>query len=214
MSNFKSQILKRKINRYKFIGNSLMEQDLAPREKLELRNSCQRQAGFTFIELILYIAIVTTLMAALVPFTLAVIGNTTKSTTQQEVFSAGRYVSERLKYEIRNAVDIDAVNSNFDVNLATNPGTKITLTENGVTNPTIIDVASGKIQIKQGAGAAVFLQSQDTKVTNLIFTNYTSIDNKTKNIGFTLTIAANYGSTRQEYQETITIQSNAELRNN
>ncbi|MEK7534017.1 MAG: GIY-YIG nuclease family protein [Patescibacteria group bacterium] len=175
----------------------------------------QSGAGFTFIELILYISIVTIMLTAIIPFAWAVIGSGSKSATEQEVYSQARYVSERLKYEIRNAAGIDTANSNFDVNLANNPAQKLRLTEQSPVNTYDINVTSlGIVQGKPGNDSASDLNSTDTKVTDLTFTNYTSSDNKTKHVGFTLTITSNYSGSRQEFKETITLRSSAEARNN
>lgn len=160
--------------------------------------------GFTFIELIIYISIVTIMLTAIIPFSWSLIGSSTKSSVEQEVFSQGRYISERLKYEIRNANSINSVNSpvnTIDLNTSTNA-------------TTVIDLSGGKIRIKYGAATPINLNSDDTNVTSLTFTNYTSADNKTKHIGFTLTVVSNFPSQRQEFQETITLRGSAELRSN
>lgn len=166
-------------------------------------------SGFTFLELLIYIAIVTVVLSSLVQFAWSVIGNGIKSNTEQEVYAAARYVSERIKYEIRNANGINTGTSVF----GTNPGT-LSLIQDAPNDPTIINVVGGKVQIKRGAATAVNLHSNDTIVTDLTFTNYTSVDNKTKHIAFTITIQSNYGSVRQEYQETISLRSSAEIRSN
>lgn len=161
----------------------------------------KKKAGFTFIELILYMAIVTVMLSALVPFAWNIIGAASKSNTEQEVFSQARFISERIKYEIRNSIGINSVTA-----------TSISLIT--ATNPTVIDVLSGNIRIKQGAGAVVVLNSLDTAISGLTFTNNTSLDNKTKNISYVFTLSAKYGSARQEFVETTTIRSSAEVRTN
>ncbi len=166
--------------------------------------------GFTYIEFILYIAIVVILLNALVPFAWTIINNSARSATQEEVSSAGRYVSERIKYEIRNAQDLNAGASSFGVNLGT-----LSLAETiSGNNPTIIAVSGGKVTIKKGAAAAVNINSTDTTVTNLVFTNNTSADISTKNISYTLTIQSSYAGAREDYIETITINSAGEIRSN
>lgn len=164
----------------------------------------KNQNGFTFIELILYLAIVTLVIGALVPFTWNIIGAGAKSATQQEVFSAARYVSERIKYEIRDASGINSV-----------APTSISLSNSNVSkNPTIIDLSAGKVRVKYGSSAAVNLNSTDTNVSSLVFTNYTSGDNKTKNIQFTFTLQSNFNTARQEFIETTSIRGSAEVRSN
>jgi len=68
--------------------------------------------GFTFVELLLYISVVSIMISSLVLFALTIINNGAKSSTHQEVFSQARYISERFKYEIRNATGINSVSSN------------------------------------------------------------------------------------------------------
>lgn len=170
--------------------------------------------GFTFIEILLYISIVVFLMGTLMQFGISVISNGAKNSTQQEVYEAARYISERLKYEIRNAVDINTGSSNFSSNLAQNAGQKLSLKGVAPNDPLLIDVQGGKARITAGTNSPVVLNSADTAVTNLTFTNLSSLDSKTKHIVFTLTVIANYNSTRQEYKESITIESSAELRSN
>lgn len=168
--------------------------------------------GFTLIEMLLYVAIVSIVMSTLIAFAWNVIISGARNTTQQEVYSQSRYVTERLKYEIRNANDINIDTSNFDVNLATNPSAQLSLAVNSPNNPTLITVDSGKAMIKLGGSAAVALNSADTTVTDLTFSNYS--DSRTQHISFTLTLISNSSSTRKEYQQTISIRSSAELRSN
>lgn len=162
------------------------------------------QKGFTLIELILYMAIVAFILGSLVTFAWNIIGTQAKSATEQEVFSSARYVSERIKYEIRDASGINSVTP-----------TSISLANSVVSkNPTVIDLSGGKVRIKYGASGVVNLNSTDTNVSSLVFTNYTSGDNKTKNIQFTFTLQSNYSTSRQEYIETTSIRGDAEVRSN
>src|SRR6266571_3526280 len=83
------------------------------------------ERGFTLIELIIYIAIVAIILTSLIPFAWNVIEGGAKSATEQEVFANARYVSERIKYEIRNASGINSVSA-----------TSISLSEtSGAVNP-------------------------------------------------------------------------------
>lgn len=170
-------------------------------------------AGYTYIELILYIAIVTIMMQALIPFAWNIIQGGVKSSIQQEVFSQSRFISEKLKFEIRNAKDIVAAQSDFDVNLASDQTKKITLqTLGGQT--IIVDVQSGIVRIKRGSNPAIPLNAANIQVTDLTFSNYSSIDNKSKHLGFTLTASSSNPSPRQEYKASISLQSSSEIRSN
>lgn len=161
--------------------------------------------GFTLIEILIYVSIVSLLMTVLIPFAWNVIEGGTKSATEREVFSNARFLSERIKYEIRNATNINSVSS-----------TQISLANlNPNLNPTIINLSGNNMQIQQGSGSATTLNSQDTKIENLTFTNFTSSDNKTKHIKFSFTVSANYNAgQRQEFNESTTIESSSEIRSN
>jgi len=161
--------------------------------------------GFTLIELILYVSIVTVFITALVPFAWNVILGGEKSSSQQEVYAQARLISERIKYEIRNSTGVNSVSSNA-ISLA------VSNVEN---NPTVIDVSSGNVRITLGAAAAENLNSVTTTATTLTFTDYTSSDTKTKHIQFVLTLDDTYTGGRQEYEvPPITIEGSAEVRSN
>jgi len=162
------------------------------------------ERGFTFVELILYVALVTIILSSLVPFAWNMVQTGVKSAVVQEVNASARYISERIKYEIRSATGINSV-SPMSISLATStPGT----------NPTIVDLADGNIRIRQGANPAVNLNSTNVVINNLLFTNYTSSDNKTKHVQFTMTIAASFAAARQEYQDSVVLESSSEVRSN
>jgi len=170
--------------------------------------------GFTLIEVLLYIAIVTIIMSAFIIFAWNAVILGAKNNTQQELFAQGRIVSERILSEIRNATDINTGTSNFDVDLATNATYQLSIADTAPNNPTIFTVVSGTLMVKQGAAAAIALHSTTIKVTSLVFTNYSSSDGKTKNVGYVLTLAQTSTSASQEYKGTITLDSSAEVRSN
>lgn len=163
--------------------------------------------GFTLIELILYMAIITIVMSALIPFAWNMIEGSAKSSVEQEVSSQARYVSERIKYEIRRASGITSVGA-----------TSISLTNFSPDTTTIISLSGGKMQINKNGAGVVNLNSDDTIITTVggvIFTDYRSADNKTKHIQFGFTIDDNYTGSRQEYNApAMTIEGSTELRSN
>lgn len=169
--------------------------------------------GFTLVELLLYISIISIIMGSLIPFGLNVIAGGAKNATDQEVFSQSRIISERLKYEIRNATAITT--ADYAVNFATDQTKQVTLAVPPPNNPTIISVSAlGRMTIQQGAGSAVEVNSSDTRITDLTFTDYTSADTKTQHIGFTLTVISDFAQERQEYKATTSLRESAELRSN
>ena len=172
--------------------------------------------GFTLLEVIIYITIVGVVLSTLMTYALNIMEIGSKSSTIQEVSANARYVSERIKYLVRNADNIDFASSDFSVNLADNPGTKIILFEPSPDQNTTITVVNGILTLNQASTGfnPIALNSNLTKVTELTFTNYSAVDNETKYLGFVLRLESAYGSSRQEYQQSVSLQSGAELRSN
>ncbi|HJX59603.1 hypothetical protein A2V61_02605 [Candidatus Woesebacteria bacterium RBG_19FT_COMBO_47_8] len=167
--------------------------------------------GFTFIELIVYIALVTIFVYGAVQFGWNIIYGRIKSNVYTEVTQNLRLASKRILFEIRNASDINSVSA-----------TSICMSNSDATrNPTRIYLASGVLRIGWGGGSPVCaalsndvaLTSNLVSVSGLTFTNLTS-GSLTKNIRFSLTIDSVNASTRSEFDRSQTFISAAEVRSN
>ena len=163
----------------------------------------KKQKSFTLVEVTLYVAIVATMLAAMVMLAWGVINNGVKSSVQQEVAGAARFISERIKYEIRNARDVNSVGAS--INLAS---------FTPALDPVVIDLVSGRVRITQGTGTPVDLNSGDVVVTGLTFVDNRSADGRTKNISFDLTVATTPTGSSQVYRATVNLRSSAEVRSN
>ena len=141
------------------------------------------------------------MLNTLVPFAWNIINISAKSSTQQEVYSAARYLSERMKKEIREASSVTACDA-----------TTLTLT-NVDSSTTTFSFNSNQITITKSIliPSPVRLHSNNTSVTDFTCTNYTGTN--TDNVQINFTITDNINSTRQEYIETINMQFAAETRN-
>jgi type II secretory pathway pseudopilin PulG len=160
------------------------------------------QMGFTFIELILYVMMISGILATLIPFSWNIIEGQAKVSVEQEVYTQARYLSERIKKEVRDASGVNTCSAST-ISLANLDSTK---------NPTVFTFGSNQITITQGTAipVAVRLHSIDTAINTFSCTNYTA--SGSKNIQFNFTMTDNSPSTRQEYQESVSIQSSAETR--
>lgn len=170
--------------------------------------------GFTLLELVLYIAMVSIVLSAVIPYAWNVVYGGVKSSSQQEVVSNARFISEKIKYYIRNAVSIDNASSDFDVNLASDSTKKVTLNADAPDSPVVIDVSTGIARVKLGTGATISLNSNDTSVTDLTFSNYSSVDNKTKHLSFSLSVSNNSSVAKEEFRSSITLFGSSELMSN
>lgn len=166
-------------------------------------------AGFTFIEAILYVAIVSIMLTALIPFVWNIVEGGSKSSVQQEVSSNARFLSERIKYEVRNSFGVNSPAPGASAN-------SLTLCEVAgcASNTTVIAVSGTNITINDKGTGVVQLNSNDVKITGLSFTNNTSADNKTKNVSFSFVVSQANTSTRQDFKSSMTVQGGAEVRTN
>lgn len=157
------------------------------------------------VEAVLYIAIVSMVLVAVSTLGWTVVNNGAKSRSQEEVIGTARFLSERIGYEIRRASGITTVGTS-----------SISLTNYAPDTTTVIslDASSGKVRINKNGTGDVDLNSNDTRVQTLTFVDYRSVDNKTKNIGFTITVNTAYSGGSQLFKATTTIRSSAEVRAN
>jgi type II secretory pathway pseudopilin PulG len=148
--------------------------------------------GFTLIETLLYVVIIGMMLTAIIPFAGNIISAGARSTVQQEISSNARYISEKIKSEIRNC--------NGTITVAP---TSLTLGSD------TIALSGTDIQLN-----GVNLNSNDVTITNLHFSNFTTGDSKSKNIQFNFTVNSDFAQTRKEYQGSINVQGSAEVRSN
>ena len=155
--------------------------------------------GFTLIELVLYVTMIAVVLGAMTPVAWEVVGGGAKAMVQQEVAASARNLAERIKNEIRNAKSVVSV------------GGSVLVLENYTGPNTTVDLAAGRVRIDEGGGP-IQLNSQNTTVTSLVFSDYSSADAKSKNIQVAMTMEAAFSADRQEYQKSISVQTSAELR--
>jgi len=166
--------------------------------------------GFTLIELLLYMGLVAIFLTATIYFAWDIIFGNVKAGVHQEVQENLRFSSHKIQTEIRNADSINISESDFGVNLATNPGTKLSLLGATPYYQARLQVSQGILQIKRGAGDWISLTSHMLEVTNLTFTNLS--EPTSENIHFTLTIRYRNPSGRSEWQKEETFETSVQLR--
>ena len=156
--------------------------------------------AFTLIELLLYVAIISIVLSAILPIGLSVVQSSIKNSIYQELGSVARNVLERIKYEIRNASYISSVNAN-SITVINDSGASLT-----------IDSTGGKVRINIGNGP-VDITPYNTYVESLIFTDGTSVDDKSKNIQIQMKLRTNYSnSDRIDFKSEIILLTSVELR--
>jgi len=144
--------------------------------KFKIKNSkSQSNFGFTLIEMIIYLAIVSIVLVSISYLILDVIGGQTKSYAGQEINQNIRYITNILIKDIKAAEDIGSLSSNTLV--LTMSGEDITYNFDGV---------SSIITRQVGAGSVVTLNSSLVEVDGS-FTDL-SYQGRSKNISVYLDI--------------------------
>ncbi len=165
------------------------------------------QSGFSLIELILYIALISIFLSGAIYFAWDVIYSGKKSDVHRNLNENMRIVSKRILYEIRNASAVNSVSA-----------TSLCLASaNSTYNPTRIYSSSNTLRIAWGGGSAnctsmthdAILTSANVQLTSLTFTDLTL--GSSRNIKFAFTIAST--GVRQEWQKSISYTGSGQVRN-
>ena len=160
-------------------------------------------SGFTLVEMILYVAIVSIFMTGLVYFTWDVIYGRVKSFVHQEVNQNTRFASKRILFEIKNASDINTVSTN-SISLEMSDSAR---------NPTVIDVSGGRIRIGYGSSGNCPTSNPCDLTSNRVNSSVSFTDlssGNSSNIKFVLTVSST--GDRQEYDKSETYETSVELR--
>lgn len=137
-----------------------------------LTPSHQRQAsaraGFTLIELLLYVGLIGILLGAVTIFFSTAADARLKTQTITEVDEQGTYAMDYIAQTVRNATSISSPTAG---NSSSTGFTMVVPT--GSLSPTVFSIASGVLQVQQGAGATVALTDSKVQVSSLTVTNLT-----------------------------------------
>lgn len=129
-----------------------------------------KEAGFTLIETLIYIALVSIIITAFVVFAISITGNRNTAYSTQEVQSNLRAAVSIMSQKIRSATGVNV----SDSNLNSDPGRLSLQVASSTLNPTIITLSedNGAITIKEGGNATTTITTNDVSISNLIFRRY------------------------------------------
>lgn len=163
------------------------------------------QAGYTLIELLLYVVIVGTLLTATSVFFALNASTRAKTQVMNEVEQQGAYAVQYIARTIRNA---SAVSS---PTIGTSSSSLTVTVPTAALSPTIFNVTGNTLQVKEGTAAAIPLTSSDVNVTNITFKNV-SRSTTTEAVQISLTLSHINPSSRTEYNYTETFTTTAAVR--
>ena len=166
----------------------------------------QSQKGFTLVELVLYVSICSILLLTISSFLSFLLGARVRSQAITEVNQQGFQIMSLITQTIRNGRSIQAPG------IGTSSSTLSITTGNTVLNPTIFDVSSTTLRVKEGSKTPVSLSNSRVKVSALIFQNVSSGSSTEKIIRISFTIDSVNQGGRSEYSFTKSFSGSATLR--
>lgn len=142
-------------------------------------------SGFTLVEMIIYIAFFAVLSVVTVNATIMVMKSFYSLRITQNISQSATTALERMSREIRNAYDIDTVNSTF----GTSPGRLTLSTKDNFGANTTVEFyvnAGNQLNMKIGTVDQGALMTKSVTITNLVFYLITNINSKSIKIEMTL----------------------------
>ena len=158
-----------------------------------------KQRGYTLIELLLYIAILGILLGALTSFFSVSLTARIKNESIVEVDRQGEFMIDMIARTVRAADSITAPTAGASGSTLT-----LAMPTAGV-NPTIFNMSGTTLQIKEGAGATIPLNSGRVAVTGFTAKNLSRASTPgVIQVSFTVSAVNTTGRNEYDYQKTFT----------
>lgn len=132
-------------------------------------NSKKKQAGFTLVEILLYLALSVVMVALVGGIGVNVLQSSLNSRAEEKLQYNNQFVTEKLFRLISEAEAVQTPEP------TTASSTLSLIMVDPEKNPTIIDVVAGRLRLQEGLAEPVFLSGSDIIVTEAEFSNVTYV---------------------------------------
>lgn len=190
-------------------GNNSIPTGTARQRPAQFR---QRDAGFSLIELLVYIAVSTIIISAIVAFGFWIIRANAKTKLTREMIDSARSALETMSYEIKKSQSVYTPTAVFGAN----PG-QLSLEQKiaapGGETKAFVDFfqCGAALCLKKEGAAPVSLIGDKLKVSKLIFTQLANSATSTS-IQINLKLESTASTTMAEYSDSIDLTATANLR--
>lgn len=156
------------------------------------------ERGFSLVEMLLYLGILSIISSALVLTGNALMRNYIRIAATEDVMESGSVALERMTREVRFAGAIDLAHSTLN----SNPGVLTLLTFDASGSPTTVafSLSGGRLMMTLGTNAPTPLTKTGITVTNLQFTRAVSAQTEGVGIALTLERISNAGTTTKQFE--------------
>ena len=163
------------------------------------------QTGFTLLELLLYISIVSSLLLVLSFFFVGTASTKVSNQTENDVNQQASFIMDTITQTIRNSDNISSPAANSSA-------AQLTMAvPTSADNPTVFALSGTALTIKEGTAAAIPLSSNSIKISNVVFKNTTRAGTP-GGIQITFTATSASTSNRDEFTYERTFTTSASVR--
>lgn len=163
--------------------------------------------GFSIIEMIVYLAIFTVLSILVINSFIVILSSFNTTNMNRKILESGSVSMERISREIRQAKNIDIVNSTLD----TSPGTlQLNSTDSGG-NALVIkfkDENNGQLNLYSGGSLKGNLLGSNITLTSLIFSRIATAQGEAVRIRMTLQYSEGHSVKSENFYDTIVLRGN------
>ncbi|MDP2684256.1 MAG: prepilin-type N-terminal cleavage/methylation domain-containing protein [bacterium] len=122
-------------------------------------------AGFTLIETLIYIAIISIIMTAFVSFAISISNTRNKTYVVQEVQANARFALDTMSRKIREAEAVTSPTTGASAN-------SLLLDMQGVSPDITFDVNNGILRMTEGINLPISLTANEVDIDSISFTNF------------------------------------------
>jgi Tfp pilus assembly protein PilW len=167
--------------------------------------SLKSEAGFSLVELILYIGVSATILTVVSVFLFALWQVRVKNHAISEVEQQGMFVMRQITQSVKNAAFITAPAPGSE------DQTLILQTYSSSTDPSAFTIDGSTINISEAGSPAMALTAPNVAVSNLVFTNL-SRNGTPGVVRISFTLSYNSSSAQNEYQYQANFYDSASIR--
>lgn len=132
-----------------------------------MKHIWHKQEGLTFVELILYMGVSSTILLVIVALFSVMLQTQIRQQAIASVEIEGSQAMQTMATAIRNATVINSPTTNTS-------GSSLSIgSYTPTSDPTIFDVSQGTLRMREGSGSYVALTSSQTTVKSITFKNIT-----------------------------------------
>lgn len=143
-------------------------------------NSIKSGAGFTLMEMMVYIALFGILMIGAVVGTYNLIEGGDRNIASAGVQEEGTFINRKINWALSGATAASVSGGGSTLTIIT--------TAPGVLSPLVISGTGNTMTIKRGTGVAIQLNSDRFAITNVVFTYQTSVNGRPPSVSLSFLV--------------------------